>query len=308
MIICASRRTDVPAFHSEWFMNRLRAGYVLVRNPVQRNVVHRISLARRDVDCIFFITKDPRPLEKHLGEIGSMGHMYVFHVTMNPYGRDLEPNVPFRADINDSCIRISERIGRDRMVWRYDPVLFNNRIDIGYHRRKFALFCREASKWTDHCVISFINMYGKLGCFEESGLIRQVSTDEMISFARMASAIAEEHGMTVVQCCGEMNLEQYGIDNGGCLDYRWMSSLGIPYESQSGTIRDGCRCVRCVDVGQYDTCRHGCVYCYANRTHSHDRDSRVYDPQSEMLVGGLTTMDKVVDTIHRSNHRIDEYD
>ena len=114
MIICASRRTDIPAFHSEWMMNRLRAGYVLVRNPVSRTTVHRVDLTRGNVDAILFITKDPGPMVPHLREIASMGHTALFQVTLTPYGRDLEPGVRFKADINDSCVEVSERIGRQQ--------------------------------------------------------------------------------------------------------------------------------------------------------------------------------------------------
>lgn len=306
MIVCASRRTDIPAFHSEWLMNRLRAGYAMVRNPLHRNVVNRVDLTRSNVDCLFFVTKDPRPLEGHLREIGAMGHMYVFHVTLNPYGRDLEPGVPFKADINDSCVRISERIGRDRMVWRYDPVVFNNRHDLEYHRRKFDLLCREASRWTDRCMFSFVSMYGKLGTFEDSGILRQVSRREMEAFAKMASKISMEYGISLGQCCGGIDLSGYGIDDRGCLDREWMNSLNIPYESQSRQLRDGCRCVKSIDIGQYDTCMHDCVYCYANRVDAHYRGTKVYDPHSEMLWGQVTSRDTVVDTRSRDCMRLDD--
>lgn len=287
-------------------MNRLRAGYAMVRNPIHRNTVHRVDLRRSNVDCLFFITKDPRPLEPHLPEIGSMGHMYVFHVTLNPYGRDLEPGVPFKADINDSCIRIAERIGRDRMVWRYDPVIFNDHHGIDYHRRKFELLCREASQWTDRCMFSFVSMYGKLGMFEESGLLRQVSRREMVEFARMASKVAEDHGMSIGQCCGSLDLSEYGIDRRGCLDRGWMNSLNIPYEDESGHLRDGCRCVKSIDIGQYDTCMHDCVYCYANRADASSRVRKVYDETSEMLWGQVMPRDKVVDMGSREASRIED--
>ena len=161
MIICASRRTDIPAFHPRWMMARLREGSCLVRNPVSRTSLLRVDLSRRNVDCIVFMTKDPRPMEPYLREIGAMGHMYVFQVTLTPYGRAIEPGVPFKADISDCCARISERIGRDRMVWRYDPVLYGKGMDAAYHERKFRMMCREASRWTDRCVFSFVDMYGR---------------------------------------------------------------------------------------------------------------------------------------------------
>lgn len=307
MIICASRRTDIPAFHSEWMMNRLRAGTVLVRNPMSRNLIHRVDLTRRNVDCILFMTKDPRPMVPHLREIGSMGHMYVFQVTMTPYGPSLEPGVGPKGEINDSCIEISDRIGRDRMSWRYDPVIFNSMYGLEYHRRKFTMMCREASEWTDRCIFSFVDTYGKLSRFQEAGLIRSVSKTEMVSFARMASKIAEDHGITLTSCCSKIDLEEFGIMCRGCLNREMMRSLGVPYETMDTPLRDGCRCVKSIDIGEYDTCDHGCVYCYANHPDPTDRNRRVYDPDSEMLWGEVTARDTIKELTPRAASRLGDF-
>lgn len=308
MIICASRRTDIPAFHSEWMMNRLRAGYVLVRNPVNRTTVYRVGLTRKDVDCIMFMTKDPRPMLPHLGEMGSMGHMYIFQVTLTPYGRGIEPGVGFKADINDACTDIASRIGRDRMVWRYDPVIFNKSIGLGYHKRKFEMMCREASEWTDRCVFSFVDTYGKLSRFQEAGLIRDVTRTEMVQFAKMASKVADDHGITLSYCCPKIDLTQYGISPRGCIDRTMMRSLDIPYEMPDTPVREGCRCVKSIDIGEYDTCAHGCVYCYANSASEKGRMSKVYNPESEMLWSNVMPRDTVVDLRSREATRISDYE
>lgn len=305
MIICASRRTDIPAFHSKWMMNRLRDGHCLVRNPVSRTTLHRIDLTRRNVDCIQFMTKDPRPMVPYLGELGAMGHMYVFQVTITPYGRDLEPGVPFKADINDSCIGIADRIGRDRMVWRYDPVLFTRSIGMEYHARKFDMMCREASEWTDRCVFSFVDIYGKL--LSRAGMFRALDVSERDRFCRMASRTAEEYGLTLSCCCSKMDLSAYGIESRGCLDAAMMRSLNIPYEAQGAPIRDGCRCVRSLDIGDYDTCGHDCAYCYANHSDPKDRRARLYCEDSELLWGAVMPRDLIVDTRGRDCTRLDEF-
>lgn len=307
MIICASRRTDIPAFHSEWMMNRLRAGYALVRNPVHRTTVHRVDLTRRNVDCILFITKDPRPMIPHLKEIGSMGHMYVFQVTITPYGRDLEPNVPFKADISDACVEISDRIGRDRMSWRYDPVIFNGSIGLSYHRRKFEMMCREASQWTDRCIFSFVDVYGKLLKLQEQGVIRTATLEEMDAFAEMAAKVAGEYGMTVSYCCAKRDLSRFGVQPRGCFDREMMRSLDIPYETMDVPLREGCRCVKSIDIGEYDTCMHECVYCYANRVDGGRRVSRMYSPDSEMLWGTVMPRDTVVDLRGRDAQRLGDF-
>ncbi len=307
MIICASRRTDIPAFHSEWFMERLRNGYCLVRNPVSRTTIHRVDLSRRNVDCIEFITKDPRPIIPHLREIGSMGHMYVFQVTLTPYGRSLEPGVPFKADINDSCITISDRIGRDRMAWRYDPVLMGNGVDMRFHTRKFEMMCREASEWTDRCVFSFIDMYGKLSKAAETGSFRALSDSEIDAFCRMASKTADEYGLSLSCCSSKRDLSGYGIQMRGCFDAQMMRSLNIPYETHDVPLRDGCRCVKAIDIGEYDTCAHECAYCYANRADSRGRRARVYSKDTEMLWGAVMPRDTIVDLNGRGSHRVDDY-
>ncbi len=307
MIICASRRTDIPAFHSEWMMNRLRAGTVLVRNPVSRTTVHRIDLSRENVDCIVFVTKDPGPMVDHMGEIGRMGHTSLFQVTLTPYGRDIEPRVRFKADVNDSCVELAGRIGRDRMTWRYDPVILNRGIGLDYHRRKFSMMCREACEWTDRCIVSFVEVYGKLIHLEKSGVLRRVSPAEMDAFMEMASEVAADHGITLSHCCGSRDFTRFGIEPRACIDRATMRMLDIPYESQSVPLREGCTCVRSVDIGEYDTCNHGCVYCYAGHRDEVPGRTKLYSPDSELLWGALMPRDRVVEARGREAHRLDSY-
>ncbi len=288
-------------------MNRLRAGYVLVRNPVSRTTVHRVDLTRNNVDCIFFMTKDPRPTVPHMKEISRMGHMTIFHVTLTPYGKDLEPGVPFKADISDACEEIAKRIGRDRLVWRYDPVILNKGISLEYHRRKFSMMCGEASRWTDRCVFSFVDLYGKLIHLEESGVIRRVFPEEMDAFARMASKVAADHGISLSCCCDTRDLTGYGIERKACLDRITMKSLGIYYETQTAPLREGCTCVKSIDIGEYGTCGHGCVYCYARQRDPDSSKKRLYSADTELLWGVVTPKDRIVDLRGREVRRIDAY-
>lgn len=304
MIISASRRTDIPAFHSEWMMNRLRAGYALVRNPVSRTTVHRVDLTRGNVDCIVFMTKDPGPMVDNMREVARMGHTALFQVTLTPYGKDLEPGVRFKADINDSCMDMAGIIGRDRMVWRYDPVILNAGISMEYHRRKFSMMCSEASQWTDRCVFSFVDIYGRLLGLEGAGVIRRVSPEEMDAFARMASEVARDHGMTLSCCCPRRDLSRFGIEPRGCLDAATLRSLDIPYDSARSDLREGCLCVRSVDIGEYGTCGHGCVYCYAG---GDGGIRRLYSDDTELLWGAVMPRDRVVDMRGRDAERLDRY-
>lgn len=302
MIISASRRTDIPAFHSEWMMARLRAGSCMVRNPVARNVVHRIDLTRRNVDCIEFITKDPRPMVPYIREIMAMGHMFVFQVTLTPYGRGIEPGVGPKADISDACAEIAGRIGRDRVTWRYDPVLMPPGTDIRYHIRKFETFCNEAAEWTDRCIFSFVDTYGRTPVG-----YRAPTVPEQDEFCRAAVRIARDHGISLDACCTERDLSVFGVGRRGCFDPGIMRSLDIPYESQSTPYRKGCRCVKAIDIGEYGTCPNGCVYCYASHPVLPDGVTRLYSPESELLWGAVMPRDTVVDMRGREASRIDGY-
>ena len=305
MIISASRRTDIPAFHMEWFMNRLRAGYCLVRNPMVSNVVYRIDLDPKNVDAIVFVTKNPAPAIPYLKEIAAMGHLALFQVTITPYGKDLEPGVPFKADVADAFKAVSERLGADRMIWRYDPIILNDRIDVEYHRRKFELLCRELEGYTRRCTFSFLEMYGKLQRHRDT--LRSVTHGEMDAMAEMMVPIAKRYGMALSYCCSKYDLSRWGIEPRGCIDRQALVRMGIPFEELNTPLREGCRCVKNIDVGSYDTCMHNCLYCYANRSDGSERVMKEYDPEGEMLYGKLEEGDTVVPLQGRDVFRIEEF-
>ncbi|MBR1888915.1 MAG: DUF1848 domain-containing protein [Candidatus Methanomethylophilus sp.] len=304
MIISASRRTDIPAFHMDWMMNRLRAGYCLVRNPMVANVVYRIDLDPKNVDAIIFVTKNPAPVIPHLKEIASMGHLALFQVTITPYGRDIEPEVPFKADVADAFKAVSKKIGADRMIWRYDPIILNDRINVEYHRRKFELLCRELEGYTRRCTFSFLEMYGKLHDRPE---LRSITFAEMDAMAEMMVPIAERYGMKLSYCCAKHDLSRFGIEPRGCIDRQMMRSLNIPFEEMDSPLRDGCRCVKNIDIGSYDTCLHNCIYCYANRRNKEQRRMKDYDPEGEMLYGSLSPEDTVVPLKGRDVPKLDGF-
>lgn len=305
MIVSASRRTDIPAFHSEWLMNRLRAGYCMVRNPMYDSLVYRVDLSRRNVDALVFVTKNPAPIVPYLREIGSMGHMSVFEVTITPYGKDLEPNVPPKADVAESFREISDRLGADRCLWRYDPILVNGYIGTEYHRRKFELLCRELEGYTNRCIFSFVEVRNKL--LGRENLFRTPTHAEMDSIVDAVKPVADRYGIELTYCCPHYDLSPHGIEPRGCIDGRQMMRLGIPFEEMSTPLREGCRCVKNIDIGAYDTCPHDCVYCYANRTKGEARHERTYDPESEILFGEVTARDEVVNLKGREIPRLTDF-
>jgi hypothetical protein len=157
MIISCSRRTDVPAFYSDWFFNRLSEGYVLVLNPMNARQVRNVSLALPDVDCIVFWTKNPAPMLDRLHLLKDYPKYFQF--TLTPYDRDVEPNLPPKSELIDTLLRLSDKIGKKRIIWRYDPVLLTDKISIDYHVDHFGDLAKRLSGYTERCVISFIDMY-----------------------------------------------------------------------------------------------------------------------------------------------------
>ena len=160
MIISCSRRTDIPAFYSDWFMNRIREGFVLVRNPLNAIQVRRISLLPSDVACIVFWTKDPVPLLDRFNLL--QDYSYYFQFTLTPYDKDIEPKLPPKKKIIDTLLRLSDKIGAKRVIWRYDPILLSKRISSAYHVDHFGNMSGRLSGYTEKCIISFIDMYRHL--------------------------------------------------------------------------------------------------------------------------------------------------
>lgn len=307
MIVSVSRRTDVPAFHFDWFMNRVRAGYAMVRNPVCRSVVYRVPLRPSDVDMFTFISKDPRPSIPHLRELKDMGYELSFQVTVTPYGRDLEPNVPEDAVVAGAVREISEIIGRDRVIWRYDPVVISDRYDMDFHRENFDRLASLMEGHVERCVFTFLDVYDKHLPLFSSGRLREATEGERAEFVRTAVPIAEGHGIELSTCCTENDYSEYGATYRPCLDPKSFRSWGVPYELQTNPVREGCRCVKSIDIGAYDTCRHDCLYCYANRANDSSRASHVYDPESEIIYGSVGPDDDITELRSRKSARLSDF-
>ena len=283
MIISASRRTDIPAFYPEWFMNRLREKEVLVPNPYNRKKVSRISLDNDAVDCIAFWTKNPAPMLPYLKEIDEMGYKYYFQVSITDYEDDIEKNVPDISEVIATFILMSEKLGKDKMDWRFDPIILNEKYTIDYHIEKFEMMCRWLHKSTNRCILSFVDNY-------KDGVSGVPSEKEMRMLAAAFSQIAGYYRLPLYTCAEKIDLSEYGILHGACVDKEKIQSL-IGYKldlAKDNGQRNNCKCIKSIDIGAYDTCTHGCKYCYA--TKSIDIAKRRYkehDPLSLMLTGEL---------------------
>ena len=216
MIISASRRTDIPAFYAPWFFNRLREGYLMVPNPFNPKAVSRISLDPAVVDCIVFWTKNPAPMLPRLRELER--YKYYFQFTLNPYGADVENRLPDLSRRIETFKRLSDAIGRDRVIWRYDPILTNGKYDVGFHCEAFARIARALRDHTAKCMLGFIDHYRHIrGALGELG-VGPLRRDEIEVMAQSFVRTLEPYPVALETCTVKVDLRQLGIPSGMCLD------------------------------------------------------------------------------------------
>ena len=299
MIINTGQRTDIPAFYAEWFANRLKAGFVCVRNPYNPEQVSRYRLDPSVVDCIGFCTKNPAPMFPYMELLKDYGQYWF--VTVTPYGRDIEPNVPDKHRLLEDFKRLSDTVGLNSIIWRYDPVFLTARYTIEYHLRAFEQMAASLDGYVKTAVISFIDLYPKVRKnFPEA---REVAQEQRLILGREMIGIASAHGMTVRPCAEGDELAQFGADCGGCMrlsDYEKAIGKRLNAPRKKGA-RAECACYLSCDIGAYNTCRHLCKYCYANAEPSRVlAQSRKHDPKSPFLIGGYTDRDTIHDVPQRS--------
>jgi len=298
MIVSASRRTDIPAFYGEWLLHRLQEGYVLVRNPFNSRQVARVSLDPQVVDCLVFWTKNPAPLLPLLDAIDRLGHRYYFHYTVTGYDRSLERSLPAKSERLAVFRRLADRIGPERVLWRFDPILFTREQGPAAVLREYAKLARALHPYTRQCTISFLSLYRKCSRNLQGVDLLSLDDSEKIAFVDQLAALAGQNNISLKSCCDTFLHERCGIETAQCIDGRLVAELlGQPVRiAKDKGQRPGCGCVSSVDIGAYDTCAHGCRYCYAI---SSDRavtaNLRGHDTRSPLLTGVLTDRDVVTE-------------
>ena len=302
MIINTGQRTDIPAFYSEWFANRLREGFVCVRNPYDPNQVSRYSLNPSVVDVIGFCTKNPAPMFPYMELLKDYGQYWF--VTITPYGRDIEPNVPDKHRLLDDFKRLSGMVGINSIGWRYDPIFISERYTAEYHLRAFDQMAAALDGYTETVVISFIDLYPKVRRNFPEALA--VTKEQRLALGKAIIEIASSHGMTVKPCAegDELAVDgAYGAECGGCMrisDYEKAIGELLNAPKKKGA-RAECACYLACDIGAYNTCKHLCKYCYANAEPAKVlAQSRLHDPKSPFLIGCYMDGDKIHDVPQKS--------
>ncbi|MGQ9558310.1 MAG: DUF1848 domain-containing protein [Desulfurispora sp.] len=296
MIISASRRTDIPAFYSEWFWRRLQEGYVLVRNPMNIHRVSKVLLNKQAVDGIVFWTKNPRPMFERLYLLED--YAYYFQYTLNPYGRILEKHLPPLEQCVQTFRELSRLIGAERVIWRYDPVILSGEITLQYHLEQFVRLADKLAGYTRNCVFSFVDFYSKAQRNLRGVGVREISRGEKLYLAEQLARLAAHFGLQLASCAEDLDLSQFGIMPSRCIDGQLLSSITgrVLRVEKDKNQRQSCGCAASVDIGAYNTCRHGCLYCYANYSKvAVEKNMALYDPASPLLCSKLTMEDVVVE-------------
>lgn len=289
MILNVSGRCDIVAFFSEWFINRYREGYVDVRNPFNKNMVSRINFS--DVDAILFCTKNPIPILKYIREIDKP---ILFHVTLTPYKKDIEPNVISKEKIIEAIKELSNILGSDRVVVRYDPVFLSDKYNIDYHLRAFDRVCCLLEGYVSKILISFIDECKNVNKNKNILKYRDFLEDDYKRIGLCFSKSAKEHGILVHTCFEDRNLVEYGFVKDECLSFNTAFKLtGKVYKKEWKARKEKkCHCVEMVDIGSYNMCNHMCKYCYANYDENTVlKNMSNHDKNSSLLVGHLMDTD-----------------
>ena len=284
MILNVSGRTDIVAFYTPWFMNRIHEGFFDVRNPFNPKLISRIY--EQDVDAYLFCTKNPRPILPYLKEIHKP---ILFHVTLTSYKRDIEENVKDKTEVIQDILELSNLLGKDNVVVRYDPIFLSEKYTVSYHIKAFQKICELLEGKISKIIISFLDEYKNVQKNKSVLQYRDFTEEDYQLIGREFSRIAHEHHIQVHTCFEDRNLEEYGLDVGECLSHELAYIMtGKKYPTWKARKEKKCNCVQMVDIGTYNTCNHKCRYCYANYDEKQVlKNMGKHNPKSSLLIGKI---------------------
>ena len=299
MILNTGLRTDIPGFFSEWFYNRIDEGFVYVRNPYAKNQIYSYRLDPELIDCIIFCTKNPKPMFENLEKIDKFNQYW--HITITPYEKEIEPNVPPMNDVLESFKYLSKKLGKENVTLRYDPIFINEKYTLEKHIESFEYIINSLSCYTTEAIISFIDLYEKTK--RNFPQAREVTKDERLKLGKEFAQIGKKNNITIKTCVEGSELDKFGIDSSGCMTKEVIErainkNLNVPKQK----ARNGeCYCLLNNDIGEYNTCDHGCLYCYANSNKRLvKRNLKLHDPKSPILIGEIKEDDIIKEMKQKS--------
>ena len=290
MILFVSGRTDIPAFYSNWFINRVKAGFVDVRNPFNQKLVSRIYFS--DVDLIMFCSKNPLPM---INKLDILKVPVLFHVTITPYGKDVEPNIPDKRLIIEGVKKLSLVLGIDNVVVRYDPIFLSDKYNVDYHIKAFDKLCKNLNGYVNKIIVSFMDEYKNVRSNKNILKYRAITKEDYKKIGEAFSKSAMDNGMSVQTCFEDEDLTEYGFVKGECLSHELAYILtGKMFKRSNVRKEKKCECVQMVDIGDYNSCMHMCKYCYANYDEKAvSSNFKRHDDNSSLLIGSIQSDDVI---------------
>jgi hypothetical protein len=290
LVISASRRTDIPANYGAWFKKWLEEGYVSWKNPYSQQVSY-VSFAH--VRLFVFWSKNPASFFSILPMLDERHLNYYFQFTLNDYETEgIEPFVPSVAKRIETFRKLSKMIGPEKVIWRFDPLLITGELSLKKVMQRVESLAGQLSGYTRKLVFSFadISAYRKVERNLRNAQVdyREFTPELMRGAAQLLAVIGKKYDLELRSCCEAIDLSKYGIQPNKCIDDDLIRQLfpedqklmafvggqetlfpgkgnGQYLKIKDKSQRADCGCIASKDIGEYDTCPLGCVYCYANR-------------------------------------------
>ncbi len=300
MILNTGARTDIVQYYSQWLLNRFKEGFVYTRNPLFLNKVTRYELSPNKIDLVLFCSKNYKPILPRFHEISDKYRTY-FHYTITAYGKDIEPGVPSIDESIQTLIQLSKQVGKEKVAWRYDPILLTTKYTIEVHAKTFEYIAKNLAPYIDRCIFSFVEMYKKLEMNMPEIIL--LSEEDKNKIAKIIGEIAHKYGIHLQTCGTNHNYLQYGIHTSGCATLNILGKANHCQfkELKHKGLREGCHCIESRDIGAYDTCLNGCKYCYANKSPQKAKDNFQYhDPNSPILLGKIKDTDEIIQGVQKT--------
>ncbi len=290
MIISASRRTDIPAYYWQWMVNRIKEGYVCVRNAYNAKQVSRICLHPHKIDCYVFWTKNLLPVLKNSEVLDTIP--FYFQHTITGYGKDVERNLPDKEDIINGFVKIAEKYGKNHIIWRYDPVFINPTYSLAWHKYKFEEMACKLADNTVKCTVSFLDTYGHILPWMKESQSRCLTIEEQKELLAHMVQVADYYGIYIDTCAEKGNFPK--VRHAHCIDKDLAEQVcGYTLDvDKDKTQRLECGCVSSIDIGYFSSCMNGCAYCYATHLAPNANHAQ-HDPASPLLIGNILPTDTV---------------
>ena len=296
MIINVGGRTDIVNYYTPWLLNRLEDGYAYSRNPFARENVYKLSLKPEDVDCLLFCSKNYQPILKHIGDIDEKYNI-LCNYTITAYGKDIEPKVPSINQSIKTLKRLSDIVGVNKILWRYDPILLTEKYTVEKHLETFEYMAEKISPLVYRCIFSFVDMYKKVE--ENMPEIIPFTDEDKVKLLKGIGEISKKYNLYTQTCATNESYERYGIHAAGCTTREILEQAhNVVYKNVKGTgIRENCHCIPSRDIGAYNSCLSECKYCYANRKPDIPKKViKMHDEKSPLLLGQLKENDRLIET------------